>query len=256
NLSKGFMEARDEAELPYLEYIVELESRRRDTLGRSEPLSEAYKNNLFTNQGLDALIVLEYYSLTGLQLSNSFYDYSARDYVLEYGLAAEVFWRIYLQGKDKSLNEYTNSDTLFFLNRESAPDSIQWNTAKVIRSGFYEIGHRYGERHIPVWRNVSRIIFRNGNNMMVKAAEYTDKGDWESAMQLWTSQVENEDAKISARALNNMAVYYELEDNIEKALSFAHSAAEKWDYENISSYVQELEIRLLNQEDIYKQYRQ
>jgi hypothetical protein len=256
NLSKGFMEARDDTKLPYLEDIIFLESRRRDTLARSEPLSELYKKTLFMQHQLDALIVLEYYNFIGLSRSNSFYDYSSHDYAIEYNLAAEVLWKVYVQGKDNTLNEYSNTDTLFFLNTASAPDSVHWNTVRVIQSGFYEIGHRYGERHIPVWSNVSRIIFRGGNSKMVKAAELTDKGDWESAMQLWIPLSENEDTQTSAKALNNIAVYYELEDNIETSLGFAQSAVEKWDCENIKSYVQELEIRLLNQKDIYKQFRQ
>lgn len=255
NLKKGFLEARKDTELPYLDFILTMESRRRDTVNRSSQISELYRNDLFKKHNLDALIVLEYYKLK-LEKSGTNYSYSYRDYIQEYSFAAEVFWRIYVRGSENTLNEFTNADTLYYVNSRSSPDSLRWNTVGVIQNGFYEIGYSYGQKHIPVWNNVLRIMFRGKGSTLRNAARYTDTGDWESALQIWTSLSENEDARISAMARNNIAIYYELEDEIPTALEYAQSALDLWENETIEAYVQELKIRLENQEDIYKQYRQ
>ena len=90
---------------------------------------------------------------------------------------------------------------------------------------------------------------------MVKAADYTDNGDWESAKQVWSDLSENEDHKTSAKALNNLAVYYELEDKLDSANYYLDRALQLDSLEATIEYKEEIEIRILNRDDIMKQIR-
>lgn len=250
NLSKGLKDAKSESDLPYLEKLFYIDARRHDTLGKSDMLREDFKNRIFENYKLDALIVLEYYSF-----SLSFYYVFDGIYYEGFLLRTDILWRVYNRGDNKPFDEFTLKDSLYFPRYAEDPFAPPMSLTNILRDASYDLGYKYGLRHTPAWYQVSRVIFKGGDPELRKAAAYTDKGDWEAAVKIWSVLKENEDQKLAAKAYHNLAVYSELTDDIEAAYQYSQKAGELWNYPLILAYQKEISLRLQNKKSLLKQFR-
>jgi hypothetical protein len=256
NLRRGFHEGQQFTELTYLEEIPLYNSRRTDTTGKASLLDGFAREQVFHNAGsdIDALVVLEYYYVN-LEKSYPSYDFMVGDYIEEFRLNMDILWRVYAKDRASPVDEYLQQDTLFYMNRQSLPSSTYLNPADVLRDGSQELGFRYGLRHIPKWTDVSRVIFRGGSPELRAAAELTDRGAWDEAAGIWVPLIRDENPKIAARACHNLAVHYELLDDLVTASNYIKRANELWDNETTGSYSKVLEKRMNNQEKLLKQVR-
>ncbi|MCF8225011.1 MAG: DUF6340 family protein [Bacteroidales bacterium] len=254
NLQKGFLDGIKNTELSYLDSILFLEFRRKDTTARTQPLTNRILETVFNTKNLDALIILDYYAVD-ISRSYSHYSLMTASFVEEYKLIMEVAYRTVVKNNDEPLDKYVSKDTLYFMNESSMPSSTYLHASDVIRSGAYEFGYAYGMRHIPVWNQVSRVVFRGREEELRQAAAHTDMGNWDAALQIWTALLSSEDQHLAAKAAHNIAVYYELEDDVETALGYASKAVELWVNHYTELYKQELKIRYMNREDLLKQVR-
>lgn len=256
NLRRGFYEGRQLSELTYLEEIPLYNSRRRDTTYKAALLDNFARQQVFREGGntMDALVVLEYYTVD-LVKSYPSYDFMIGDYIEEFRLVMDILWRVYVEDLDAPLDEYLQQDTLFYMNRQSSPSSSYLNPTDVIRDGSQEMGFRYGLRHIPKWKEVSRVIFRGGSPGLREAAELTDQGAWDEAAQIWVPLIRDEDKKIAARACHNLAVHYELLDDVVTATNYIRRASKLWDNKTTETYKEALEKRLEDQQKLLKQVR-
>ncbi|MEX0987347.1 MAG: DUF6340 family protein [Bacteroidales bacterium] len=254
NLRKGFFEGRGMTELSYLEDMEEITSRRNDTNDLAMEIPYTLRSQVFENMGLDALVVLEYYKLY-LRRSYAYFSIESMEYIQEFGLTMEILWRVYIRDSIAPLDEYVATDTLYYVNRANMPREEYMTNTSVIRDGSREFGFRYGLRHIPIWTNVSRVIFRGGEELLRKAAVLTDQGEWNSAADLWNELAEQEPGKISAKANHNLAVYFELRDEIPLAGTYAEKALDQWDNSYIKNYKEALDERLDSREELFKQLR-
>ena|GEM_PF-921727 len=256
NLRKGFYEGRQLTELTYLKEIPLYNSRRTDTTGKASLLDAFSRQQIFRDAGsdVDALVVLEYYYIEMVRSYPSF-DFMIGDYIEEFRLKMNVLWRVYAKDLESPVDEYLQQDTLFYMNRQSMPSSGYLNPADVLRDGSQEVGFRYGLRHIPKWEMVSRVIFRGGSPELKAAADLTDQGAWDEAAGVWVPLIRHEDNKIAARACHNLAVHYELLDDIVTASNYINRAEKLWDNETTAAYSNMLEKRLNNKQVLLKQVR-
>lgn len=256
NLRRGFYEGRKLTELTFLEEIPLYKSRRTDTVDKAALLDAPARAEVFRDRGrnMDAVVTLEYYTVDLIKSYPS-YDFMLGDYIEEFRLDMQVLWRVYVEDREAPIDEYLQQDTLYYINRQSSPSNTYLNPTDVLRDGSQELGFRYGLRHIPKWMEVSRVIFRGGSPELRAAAELTDQGDWDEAARRWVPLIRDEDAKIAARACHNLAVHYELLDDIVTASNYINRARELWDNNTTESYSKALELRLKNQQQLQKQVR-
>lgn len=254
NLKEGFFDATEETELPYFNDILLLESRRKDTIDKGNPISPEFRKNLFQYYDLDALITLEYYAIE-VDQSPFYYDFVNGEYY-EFRLISDILWRVYVNGENIPLDEYRNRDTLYYQNYTEMEVSENLTGTKVVRYGCYELGYNYGLRHITKWNIVNRIVFRGGNAELRAAAELTDRGEWEGALRIWRELTASDDLKIASKANHNIAVFYELNDDIETSLQYSSKALQLWENSYIKNYHNDLVIRFQNKSKIFKQFRQ
>ena len=85
------------------------------------------------------------------------------------------------------------------------------------------------------------------------AVKHTDVGDWESAFSIWNGLTSSVDSTMVAKAYNNLAIYYEIEDQLDSASAMVNMALEFDSLEVLKYYREELDVRLLNRTDIEKQ---
>lgn len=254
NIRKGFHEATQLTEIGYMDEILFLEARKNDTIGQAEVFDFDEREQLLDFYSLDALIALEYYHLQ-LTRSYSYYDFFSGEYLQEFRLIMETLWRLYVNDSIAPYDEYRGIDTLYYYNRSSMPSEEYISVTSVIREGSADVGFRYGIKHIPLWTEVSRVVFRGGERELLEAAEYTDRGEWEKAAEIWKVMTENTSERISARAFHNLAIFYELQDDIPTASNYADRAYALWKNRYIQNYKKQLKQRLAEQEVVLKQIR-
>ncbi len=254
NIRKGFMEGSGLTEIGYMKDLPVLNARRADTLGETKALDFTTRQELMENRFLDALIAFEYYHLR-LSRSHTYYDFAAGEYLQEFRLFMEVLWRIYLKDSIAVFEEFLSKDTLHYYNRSDMAREDYLSVTSVIRNGSLEMGFRYGIRQIPLWTGVSRIVFRGGDKKLMEAAQYTDRGEWAPAVEIWMELTEHESERIAAKAFHNLAVYYELKDNLQFAFKNVQKALQLWDNRYIKEYSLQVEKRLNQQESLLEQLR-
>ena len=254
NIRKGFFEGARLTEMGYMENIPVLEARRKDTVGQQDLMDFVTRERLLKNNSLDAMVSLEYSHLR-LSRSYTYYNLLVGDYMQDFNLYMELLWRIYVKDSIAPFEEYTDIDTLYYYNYSNMPREEYMSVTSVIRDGSAEMGFRYGKRHIPLWIEVSRVVFRGGEPGLVTAAQHTDKGEWDKAVEIWKGLTTHESDRIAARAFHNLAIYHELQDEIPIAGSYAGRAFELWDNRYISNYKKQLDQRLKDQEKLFMQLR-
>jgi hypothetical protein len=258
NIIDGFIDGKKEMVAVYLDDMLFLESRRRDTIGQSDLIKVFEKDVLFRQNRLDGIVVLEYYIL---KLDKSqylqFLEYGHVEHAEEFRLEMEILWRVYVKDSIQPLHEYLTLDTMYFYNTGNMKPEDVISTTDVIRIGSYEMGLRYGMMQVPKWTGVSRVVFSGVDKRLIAAARHTGKGEWNEAYKIWSRLLSEgvESHKLAARTLHNLSVYYELSDDVATAHEYAIKALDLWDNPFIIRHKTEMDKRIQFQSLLNKQLR-
>ncbi len=231
-----------------------LSDRRTDTaLLEDLILTRREVENICDTIGGDAVISLEFYSV-GLDQHYDYYKDTPDEVQNHYfEVWNSLKWNIHLPGSPRPFDTYSTVDTLFFPVIVNGEFISIVPGVDMLRHLFYESGHKYGSYLVPVWNHASRNLYRGKNDSLKLAVKHTDEGDWESAFSIWNSLTTLEDSTLAAKAYHNMAVYYELEDNLDSASMMLDLSLEHATLESDTLYREELDVRILNRKDIMKQ---
>lgn len=150
--------------------------------------------------------------------------------------------RVYVPNRDKPL---------FVV---AAQDSISWEmnstlSDREIVKDASEYAASIPVKHLlPHWEQVTRFYYDGGNVEMRDAGVCLRENDWDEACTLWKGAYEKRKGKQKMKAAFNIALYYEIKDDVEqakewleKAKSLVKSGTE--DEHLISFYRLELEKR-------------
>lgn len=254
NLFRGVLDVLRNSPAEKYRIPIWLSDRRTDTaLLEDRILTKREVENICDTIGGDAIISLEFYSV-GLEQHFDYYK-DAPDEVLNHYFEAynSLKWNIHLPGSPRPFDSYTTIDTLFFsliIDGEILPFVPG---VDMLRSLFFQSGQKYGSYLVPVWNHASRFLYRGRDDSLKLAVKHTDEGDWESAFSIWNNLITLEDSTLVAKAFHNMAVYYELEDNLDSASMMLDLSLEHATLESDTLYREELDVRILNRKDILKQ---
>jgi tetratricopeptide (TPR) repeat protein len=81
---------------------------------------------------------------------------------------------------------------------------------------------------LPHWTTTERTYFTNGNIKMRDGVVYAREGQWDKAAELWQQAYSSsKSAKKQCYAAYNLALAYEMQDNIEEAFKWITTALEK-----------------------------
>lgn len=254
NLFRGVLDVLRTSPVERFHTPIWLSDRRTDTaLLEDFILTRREVENICDTIGGDAIISLELYTV-GLDQHFDYYEDAPDELQNHYfEVYNSIKWNIHLPGSPRPFDTYSTVDTLYF----SAIVNGEYLSFKpgvdMLRSLFYGSGFKYGTYLVPVWNHTSRNLYRGRNDSLKLAVKHTDEGDWEGAFSIWNNLSTLEDSTLVAKAYHNMAVYFELEDNLDSAslmldLSLAHDTLEM-----DTLYREELDVRILNRKDILNQ---
>ena len=166
-------------------------------------------------------------------------------------------WRIY-DAKNQTIvdeNRFTELKE-FKAYGQSAEDAINNLPSKNIaikKSGIFA-GRKYGLRISPSWTNVKRMYFIGKHDDLRLANSYVKRNDWDAAIKIWKTLLENSDLKISRRSAYNMAVASEVKGGIDTAIEWA-KRSEKLGDKKASRYINVLHISKRNEEKLKQQLK-
>uniref|UniRef100_UPI003217E37E DUF6340 family protein n=1 Tax=uncultured Draconibacterium sp. TaxID=1573823 RepID=UPI003217E37E len=149
----------------------------------------------------------------------------SKAYSADMSVIYEALFRIY-DPKEKKV-----------LVREFFKDTIQWNDFAYsindlfshftpVKQALTEAGIAlaldFSEKISTVWRQENRAFYVKGDANLKHAGTFIDNGDWAQAMALWKKTAENTKSKSTkSKAQLNIAIAYELQGDIEQAISWA-----------------------------------
>jgi len=254
NLFRGILEDLRNSPAERFHTPIWLSDRRTDTaLLEDRILTKREVDNICDTIGGDAIVSLESYSVS-LDQHFDYYTNSSNEVQNHYyEVTNRLKWNIHLPGSPRPFDTYSMVDTLYFaqiINGELLPFTPG---VEMLRDIFYESGLKYGSYLVPVWNRSSRVLFRGKEDSLKMAVKSTDEGDWEQAYSIWNHLTTSDDSTLVAKAYHNMAVYYELEDNLDSASIMLDLSLEHDTLEVDTVYREELDVRILNRRDIMKQ---
>ncbi len=109
-------------------------------------------------------------------------------------------------------------------------------------------------KHICPWTNAAtRRYYGCGDASIRKGTKAAKAGNWEKAKRHWDSATEDESRKVRGKAHLDLAVAYEREGKIGKAVKHAEKAAKLLDKDWVDAYLKELRKRTKQQRKLEKQ---
>lgn len=204
----------------YFDLVVVCDSSLR---GDDVPLKEDYLlsksvvDSLILSLGVDMLFVFERVYIQ-LSESTSYSPELMTSVPALDGVVTPVL-RSYIAGRETPLFMVSESDTICW---EYTSDLSVENIVKDASGYAASMPMEY---LLPHWKEIHRFYFDGGNVVMRDAGVYVREQNWEEAAALWQRIYEQKKGKSRMRVAFNLALYYELKDNYEKAMEYIDEAS-------------------------------
>jgi hypothetical protein len=257
NLNRGVLEVLRQSPLQRFQMPIWLSDRRTDTVALEDRmLTRREVDNICDTIGGDAIVSTEYYFVGLNEIVDYYLDDPSQIQNNYYEVYNRLKWNIHLPGSPTPFDSYETVDTLFFpVIVDGTMTGSSVSGLEMLRELFYASGLKYGRYLVPVWNQTLRYLFRGRDKSLKLAGDFTDEGDWESAFSIWEGLCVSGDSALAARACHNLAIYYELEDNLDSASILVDRALGFDSLEVVQFYREELDVRLLNRAEILEQFQ-
>jgi hypothetical protein len=202
-------------------------------------------DSICKERGADAIVVLEAFD------SNDFGSVLGQPVtVAKPGMTVKASWRIYYPAKKEVVDHFTDYTTWNNNNPYYTPnifDPIPQGNRVTAQAG-YAAGIDYGRRIAASFYHENRLIHTSGNDAMKVGYRSATAGNWDAAKTTWRSQLEKDvKKKVRKRASLNLAVAYEMTDNLTLAREMAQHSYEVYGNKHALGYMHVLEQRIAEQ---------
>ena len=233
--------------------------RTNDLLPRETKLSRSEVKELSENLGADMLLSLERVKIYFKKSVVYPTDIPVPQEALDATVSSMV--RVYLPNRVEPLLSLNDRDSIYWV-------LGNWNVSKEIVDDASVFAAKLPIKHIlPTWKTADRYYYASGSVEMRDAAVYVSENNWDEAFKLWDKAYYLKSDKMRMRAAYNVALYYEMKDQLEKAkewLEKARDMAEKklpkseggkvlestQDYALILFYMNDLDERITNMQKL------
>ncbi|MEA4936426.1 MAG: DUF6340 family protein [Paludibacter sp.] len=224
---------------------------------QSEIAELAEKSQANAVISLDRILVNDNVSELFNQEENTFLAYMEARY--------EKHWTIHFPEKHQVLNLVTK-DTVYWESesyyRQRAMNGLPVRRDALI-DGALITGSRDVNKFIPYWEKVDRYFFNFKNKTFKPGMDAVYKKDWDGAISCWEKLLPNAKSETyKAKIAHDLAVAYEIKEDIEKAYEYSNKALEFFmnsiiiDYQHFMFVVEHnnmLKLRLADQKILKKQ---
>ncbi|MGC9355264.1 MAG: DUF6340 family protein, partial [Mariniphaga sp.] len=205
-------------------------------------------SKIASSSGSDVLIALETFSAFFSSYPEEFETPETNEVI-----TASV-WGIYDADTEKLMERKTFIDTLFWNGYDNQGKYMEGYQPpprlKALQIAAAMAGENYAKRFRASWETVNRLYSVPPLPDFSDAAYYFEEGDWDRAIALWKKYAGDNDGKLAINARYNLALAYELKDQIataEKWLDAAYDLAASYrskdDLKRIVNYQKALDTR-------------
>lgn len=232
----------------YFDQVVVCDSALRspESSPQTKSLSQEEVEELTQSLDADFIVALE---AVPLKISHSMQyltDWSCYQGVID--IKAYPVVKVYLPERKGPMVTLQQSDSIFWeafgLTTEEAERALP-KESKLLEEASRFAGTVPVNQLLPTWKTGKRYLYINGSVQMRDARVYVQKEEWEKAYQLWQAgyQSAKSDAKKMAAA-HNIALYYEMQDSLERAEEWATQAVA------LARRVEKIEEKQLTKSDL------
>lgn len=170
----------------------------------------------------DVIISLETYS-------SFFTEYTGKyEIPKSHEVITVAAWTVYDPVNNKLLEKKSMIDTLFWNNYDNQGNYVK-NSKLPPRDVALKIaakmtGENYAKRFFASWETVNRMYSVPPLPDFSDAAYYVDEGKWDNAISLWKKYADERNGKMAINARYNLALGYEIKDDIETASKWLAAA--------------------------------
>ena len=210
--------AQEIAATNYFDKVVICDSAMHQVdRGMPSSMSQEMVKSLLQSLEVDMLFVMEQLNI---QLKEGYlYAPEIMEYVPSMDAAVTPVMKVYVANRNAPLFTVSKSDTICW---EYLP-SLTVN--QVIKDAS-EYGATMPVEHLlPHWKEMHRFYYDGGFVDMRDAAVFVREQNWDAALRLWQKVYDGKKkGKAKMRAAFNMALYYEMQDDYDRALSYLEEA--------------------------------
>lgn len=254
NTLRGLQAVLKESPIKKFHHPIWFSERRSDTTALEDRILTKPEVTALCNRfGSDAVISFESYEIDLGEHYDYYSDGSGMVQNHYYKISNKVKWNVHLPISPTPFDTYTTIDTIYFSNIVDGEFIPIPSMTEMIAELFYNSGAKYGQYLVPVWNQTSRTLYRGKGDSLKLASKFTDDGEWENAFDLWKGLTGSVDSTLVSKAYNNLAIFYELEDNLDSASYMLNSALAFDSLDVVKNYREELDIRILNRKEVIDQ---
>jgi hypothetical protein len=196
------------------------------------PLTSKKVDELCESEKADVIL-----SLNSLQtndvLAESINVYEG-EYVLSLDVVYDTWWTVQYPDLSKQTELLHFQDTVYWesssIKRKELFDNFPDRKDALVDGALY-VGQKMVNRLIPYWEEVDRYLFEMKEPLMAQGMDSVYAKNWNAAIRIWETQLEQTTSdKEKALILNNLAVAYEIDGNLDKAMSLITHATELYSH--------------------------
>lgn len=220
--------AKEIASQNYFDEVIICDSALRvyDKYNREQQLSTNEVNQLAENLNADFIIALESVPLKLKRTLQYVPEFAAFQTIVQSTIYPKI--SIYIPNRQGAMTSFISCDSLqweaFGASETEARLYTIPDTAALRISSEYA-GTIPVKRIVPHWKNDIRRFYSGGSTIMRDAEIYIKEENWNGAFNIWNKlfQATKNDKK-KMRLAHNIALYYEMSDNLDQAEEWATKA--------------------------------
>ncbi len=220
----------------------------------SEPMPWPEVEQLCETYNTDAVLALDHFKTRVItrynrnRYFNPINNESYSAYEANMGVEYEALFRVYDPNIKRIISSEFVRDTLIWedANIETRTLFSQFTPVKqALTEAGIAIAIDYSDKISTQWKQERRGYFVKGNGDFEQAGQIAENGDWETAITLWKNIEEKSKSKSEkSKAQLNIAVGYEMLDDLSQAVSWAVKSYETMYRQVTYDYLQILKKRM------------
>lgn len=232
----------------YFDQVLICDSALRagEVTRRAASLKQEEVKKLADELGVDMIVSLDAIAVKATPKVIYTLDATAPTGVIN--VTVESIVRIYLPSRREPLTTLTDRDSIYWLSSVVEQDVIVERASDFAAT--LPVKHL-----VPSWKTVDRYIYTGGSADMRDAEVWLKEGLWDNALASWKRMYNSKSKKRKMYAAFNMALYYEIHDDLDhaqewvrRAMEFIPEGQKRLDYEYgdyalMEYYLAELEER-------------
>lgn len=214
----------------YFDEVIICDSalRANDIISRENALSQEEVQSLVEKLDVDFLISLENLQMKATRIIRYLPGWSTYQGTIDIQVFPSL--KIYLPNRKGAMVTINAKDSIFW--EELAGNEAYIRTkllgdTKILKEASEFAGVAPMKYLLPYWKTSKRHIYTSGSVDMRDAAIYVRENSWDKAFKLWEQAYQStKSKKKQMRAALNIALYYEMQDSIPQAETWATKAQE------------------------------